>query len=71
MSKFTEGQRIRILESAWDDSDESEDIKARGQLATLDCIYVHTPPLLWGAITDDGRMHLVTEDEIENQEVQP
>ena len=62
--KFHKGQRVRILETAWPGSNEPEDVAARGQLATLDCVWDTKTPALWNAVTDDGEMHAVTEDEI-------
>lgn len=37
MSRYQEGQRVRVKETAWPGSTEPDDIQARGQIVTLLC----------------------------------
>lgn len=62
-----EGALVRILDEAFGDSNEPDDVAARGQLATLLWVVDMTPPEVgWQAVLQDsGEMVAVYEDEVE------
>lgn len=62
-----EGALVRILETAFGDSNEPRDVAARGQLATLLGIVDITPPEAgWeAALQESGETVLVYEDEVQ------